>query len=188
MCAAPGGKTTAIAILMRDEGEVVALDRSHAKVRSGEEGRQVGLDLDLTGGTLRVVQVLGIASLALEMGLTCVRPLNMNALDAVATGGEQREEEGRCVATLSPPPCGKPAHPTPHPDPRPKDQNGRFLSRAAERKETRRRQNGEREGRGQTAGFLPGSFHRVLLDAPCSALGLRPRLFAGEVRCGGGRT
>jgi hypothetical protein len=32
MCAAPGGKTTAIAILMRDEGEVVALDRSHNKV------------------------------------------------------------------------------------------------------------------------------------------------------------
>lgn len=38
MCAAPGGKTTAIAILMRDKGEVVALDRSHAKVRTGEEG------------------------------------------------------------------------------------------------------------------------------------------------------
>lgn len=32
MCAAPGGKTTAIAILMKDEGEVVAADRSHNKV------------------------------------------------------------------------------------------------------------------------------------------------------------
>ncbi|KAJ6399218.1 hypothetical protein OIU77_019881 [Salix suchowensis] len=29
-------------------------------------------------------------------------------------------------------------------------------------------------------GFYPDSFDRVLLDAPCSALGLRPRLFVGE--------
>ena len=33
MCAAPGGKTTAIAILMKDEGEIVAVDRSHNKVQ-----------------------------------------------------------------------------------------------------------------------------------------------------------
>lgn len=32
MCAAPGGKTTAIAILMKDKGEVIAVDRSHNKV------------------------------------------------------------------------------------------------------------------------------------------------------------
>lgn len=32
MCAAPGGKTTAIAILMKDKGEIVATDRSHNKV------------------------------------------------------------------------------------------------------------------------------------------------------------
>lgn len=32
MCAAPGGKTTAIALIMKDEGEVVAADRSHNKV------------------------------------------------------------------------------------------------------------------------------------------------------------
>lgn len=33
MCAAPGGKTTALAQLMGDCGKVVALDRSHTKVR-----------------------------------------------------------------------------------------------------------------------------------------------------------
>lgn len=33
----------------------------------------------------------------------------------------------------------------------------------------------------KSKGFSTNSFDRVLLDAPCSALGLRPRLFAGEV-------
>lgn len=33
----------------------------------------------------------------------------------------------------------------------------------------------------KSKGFAPSSFDRVLLDAPCSALGLRPRLFTGEV-------
>lgn len=32
MCAAPGGKTTAIAQLMENRGEVIALDRTHCKV------------------------------------------------------------------------------------------------------------------------------------------------------------
>ena len=32
MCAAPGGKTTALAAHMEDVGEVIALDRSHQKV------------------------------------------------------------------------------------------------------------------------------------------------------------
>ncbi|XWS30914.1 hypothetical protein CRYUN_Cryun23aG0032200 [Craigia yunnanensis] len=35
MCAAPGGKTTAITILMKDEGEVIAADRSHNKDLNG---------------------------------------------------------------------------------------------------------------------------------------------------------
>lgn len=33
MCAAPGGKTTALAQIMGDSGQVVALDRSHSKAR-----------------------------------------------------------------------------------------------------------------------------------------------------------
>lgn len=36
MCAAPGGKTTAIAILMKDKGDIVAADRSHNKVFNGQ--------------------------------------------------------------------------------------------------------------------------------------------------------
>ena len=62
-----------------------------------------------------------------------------------------------------------------------------YVSKADIRKNMRRMRNGP--GRNQSLGgraenskgFLPNSFDRVLLDAPCSALGLRPRLFAGEV-------
>src|SRR4051794_18314442 len=68
-------------------------------------------------------------------------------------------------------------------------ENGRtYVSKADIRKHKRRMRNGP--GRNQSLGcrvdnsrgFSPDSFDRVLLDAPCSALGLRPRLFAGEVR------
>lgn len=62
-----------------------------------------------------------------------------------------------------------------------------YTSKAEIRKNMRRMRNGP--GRNQSLGgrvenskgFSPNSFDRVLLDAPCSALGLRPRLFAGEV-------
>ncbi|XP_068336877.1 rRNA (cytosine-C(5))-methyltransferase NOP2C-like isoform X2 [Pyrus communis] len=60
------------------------------------------------------------------------------------------------------------------------------LAKAAIRKEIRRKRNGP--GRNQSVGgrvekskgFAPKSFDQVLLDAPCSALGLRRQLFAGE--------
>lgn len=63
-----------------------------------------------------------------------------------------------------------------------------YVSKADFRKNMRRLRNGP--GRNQSLGgrvenskgFSPNSFDRVLLDAPCSALGLRPRLFAGEVQ------
>ncbi|PNY03567.1 methyltransferase NSUN6-like protein [Trifolium pratense] len=62
---------------------------------------------------------------------------------------------------------------------------GAYPSKAEIRKSMRRARNGP--GRNQSGGgrvdslkgFNPDSFDRVLLDAPCSALGLRPRLFAG---------
>lgn len=63
-----------------------------------------------------------------------------------------------------------------------------YTSKGDIRKSMRRMRNGP--GRNQcvggrvenSIGFYPSSFDRVLLDAPCSALGLRPRLFAGEVK------
>ncbi|KAJ6920405.1 methyltransferase NSUN6 [Populus alba x Populus x berolinensis] len=67
------------------------------------------------------------------------------------------------------------------------ENGGAYVSKADIRKAKRRMRNGS--GRNQcvggrvenSKGFYPDSFDRVLLDAPCSALGLRPRLFTGEV-------
>uniref|UniRef100_A0A2P2KZZ1 Uncharacterized protein MANES_08G014300 n=3 Tax=Rhizophora mucronata TaxID=61149 RepID=A0A2P2KZZ1_RHIMU len=166
MCAAPGGKTTAIAILMKDEGEVIAVDRSHNKV-------------------------LDIQKLAAEMGLTCIRTYKLDALKAVCRRNETNgfvsilscdpvEHEGvmspsveglkGCVLTVS----------------NEKESERTYVGKADIRKTKRRMRNGP--GRNQclggrvenSEGFYPDSFDRVLLDAPCSALGLRPRLFAGE--------
>ncbi|KAD4982874.1 hypothetical protein E3N88_19545 [Mikania micrantha] len=58
MCAAPGGKTTAIASLMKDKGEVIAVDRSHNKV-------------------------LEIHNLAAELGLNSITAYKLDALKAV---------------------------------------------------------------------------------------------------------
>ncbi|GJN16463.1 hypothetical protein PR202_gb03453 [Eleusine coracana subsp. coracana] len=63
MCAAPGGKTTAIAILMEDKGEVVALDRSHNKV-------------------------MDILKLAAEMDLNCIKAYKLDALKSVRKTNE----------------------------------------------------------------------------------------------------
>lgn len=63
--------------------------------------------------------------------------------------------------------------------------NGAYTSRKSARKEARKLKTGFKKTAEQDApykeGFAPQSFDRVLLDAPCSALGLRPRLFAGQV-------
>lgn len=64
--------------------------------------------------------------------------------------------------------------------------DGAYASRKAARKEARKLKTElKKAAEPETPyrnGFSPQSFDRVLLDAPCSALGLRPRLFAGQVR------
>ncbi|XP_052178476.1 rRNA (cytosine-C(5))-methyltransferase NOP2C [Diospyros lotus] len=158
MCAAPGGKTTAIAMLMKDTGEVVAADRSHNKV-------------------------LDIQKLATEMGLNCINTYKLDALRAV----RQRTESSDMYTTSSVAVEGSEID---------SNRNENFSNRQAThatcaskadlQKCTRRLRNGP--GRNnclggrveKSEGFSPNSFDRVLLDAPCSALGLRPRLFAGE--------
>ncbi|KAL1202093.1 rRNA (cytosine-C(5))-methyltransferase NOP2C [Cardamine amara subsp. amara] len=175
MCAAPGGKTTAIAILMKDEGEIVAADRSHNKV-------------------------LDVQKLCAEMGLSCITTCKLDALksvclpntlndsttlvngdncgsvtqlssneEAASDASRIYEADKSCVENAS----------TEEPN------GGDNVSQADIRKNKRRMKNGRgrtqcQGGRvGKSQGFPPNSFDRVLLDAPCSALGLRPRLFAG---------
>lgn len=53
------------------------------------------------------------------------------------------------------------------------------LEKRARRKEERRLRSTQKNPKAEK--LQPGSFDRVLLDAPCSALGLRPRLFVGGV-------
>lgn len=66
--------------------------------------------------------------------------------------------------------------------------NGVYTSKASIRKAFRKMKNGPGRnhsigGRVENSkGFPPNYFDRILLDAPCSALGLRPRLFSGQVR------
>nr|TKW09953.1 hypothetical protein SEVIR_6G135800v2 [Setaria viridis] len=190
MCAAPGGKTTAIAILMRDKGEVVALDRSHNKV-------------------------MDILKLASEMDLNCIKAYKLDALKSVRKTDEATVvgmADGHCEAIKTLAEDSDPCHATvddratnvvedsstttvaqseteqPFLIDGKNPESKRYVSKAELRKNLRRMKNGP--GRNncsggrveKSKGFFPNSFDRVLLDAPCSALGLRPRLFAGERR------
>ncbi|XAR49510.1 16S rRNA (cytosine(967)-C(5))-methyltransferase [Bertholletia excelsa] len=149
LCAAPGGKTTAIAILMKDKGEIVAVDRSHNKV-------------------------LEIQKLATEMGLNCIHAYKLDALKAVCQRSEPKDMSARSEAGKEELAVNGQETETTYP------------IKVNARKSNQRLRNGP--GRNQclggrvekSQGFSPNSFDRVLLDAPCSALGLRPRLFAGE--------
>lgn len=58
MCAAPGGKTTVMAALMQNQGEIIALDRSHTKATN-------------------------IEAMAEEMGATCITAYRADACQVV---------------------------------------------------------------------------------------------------------
>eukprot|EP00967_Tisochrysis_lutea_P107783 scaffold166525_cov17-Tisochrysis_lutea.AAC.1 len=72
-CAAPGGKATMLAQLMKDQGVVVALDRSQAKASQ-------------------------VMSLANELGLTIIQAFKMDATRAVlpeetSSRGKQQQQQ-----------------------------------------------------------------------------------------------
>ncbi|GIL68932.1 hypothetical protein Vafri_22182 [Volvox africanus] len=159
MCAAPGGKTTLLATLMSDQGRLVALDRTATKVAE-------------------------IRSLARDLGVRCVEAYQADATEAVVTeaaaaAAEQLTEaaavaavgDSKAVARMPPPPQATSSPSPPRPStiasaaPLPTAPSStRPLSVIAA---------------GQLLGPPPypaGTFDHILLDPPCSALGLRPRL------------
>ncbi|KAK4437476.1 rRNA (cytosine-C(5))-methyltransferase NOP2C [Sesamum alatum] len=171
MCAAPGGKTTAIAILMKDKGELIAADRSHNKV-------------------------FDIQKLAAEMGLKCITTYKLDALRSVqrinksdsqdaSTCGDSESIQNSDSLTAKIQEISDTALDCTHASIE-QLKNKIYTSKAEVRKSTRKMRNGPGRSNSlggrveRSKGFLPNSFDRVLLDAPCSALGLRPRLFAGE--------
>lgn len=130
MCAAPGGKTMAMAEMMGNSGELYAIDRSHVKVA-------------------------GITKLAEELGISIVKAFKADATKILSSGGGLEISDG--VQEMS-------------------EKEKKRIERIAAAKAKR----GEDDyklirARVIKSGFLKESFDHVLLDAPCSALGLRPR-------------
>ncbi|KAL0050398.1 hypothetical protein WJX82_010533 [Trebouxia sp. C0006] len=157
MCASPGGKSTHAGQLMGDQGRVIALDRTHAKAQQ-------------------------IRNLAAELGLTCIEAFKMDATTALQKSGAQapadvqpglhvdagQQHQSDAVPSMD---TGSQALPNA------KEQLRR------ERKDKARAMHGQAplqrsdpSSQPVCKGFPPDSFEYILLDAPCSALGLRPRL------------
>ncbi|GIL88736.1 hypothetical protein Vretifemale_16585 [Volvox reticuliferus] len=215
MCAAPGGKTTLMAQIMGDKGEIVAFDRTHAKVSE-------------------------IVSLARELGATCITVRKADAGKALERSAGDQPPTSSCTgqhpSQLQPPPhsitaivtsehastgCGgapssgregqygspskdaaaacKGSLAEPGKDPGATaavfaaataatrgPERAPISDKGRQREERRRAAMIQRgitppEPRDASvpsspAVYPPESFDYVLLDAPCSALGLRPRL------------
>lgn len=113
MCAAPGGKTSHIASLLRNDATIVACDKSRKKM-------------------------LAAQAMFREMGATCITTLALDSTDCVlgVGGGSSQQSVQEILQSAT------------------KAEDGLLDVKA----------------------FPPESFDRILLDPPCSALGLRPKL------------
>ncbi|KAK8937141.1 hypothetical protein KSP39_PZI012379 [Platanthera zijinensis] len=180
MCAAPGGKTTAIAMLMRDKGIVVAVDRSHNKVM---DIKKMAAEMDLT--CIKAYRLDALKSVRQISNATDVAETNLEHDISDTTVGNSSSNLGN-VDLHSPNMDGSKIDLKLISNVLSSSSNGLYISKTESRKSTQRMRNGPGRnhsivGRAENSnGFLPNAFDRVLLDAPCSALGLRPRLFAAE--------
>ncbi|KAH7296973.1 hypothetical protein KP509_26G046900 [Ceratopteris richardii] len=196
MCAAPGGKATALAILMKDKGIIVATDRSHNKVMDIKK-----LAKEMQIECIRAYKVDALKAVQPEMNSSenglcekiCINRqfLDFESKQSVQPRGEiidlDLEKSSRnCVPEIGI--SGKTNAVQKYVVTDTLIKGTQYTSNAKARKEGRRMKNGPKvthSYQGHDAmicvkGFAPHTFDKVLLDPPCSALGLRPRLFAGE--------
>lgn len=122
MCSAPGGKSSHVATLMKNQGTLVACDHSKRKA-------------------------LELQKLFAQLEYDNVVPLKMDTTHAVLPRAESEAAASISVADVL------------------------AAARAAKPKDAHLL---------PVRGFHPETFDRVLLDPPCSALGLRPRLLHAE--------
>lgn len=113
MCAAPGGKTSHLASLMKNNGLIVACDKSRKKM-------------------------LAARNKFLEMGATCIVPLALDSTHMLIADNTPRQTPLEVI-------------------------NASALPTNANKLRSIKK-------------FHPESFDKILLDPPCSALGLRPKL------------
>ena len=160
LCACPGGKTTHIAALMRNRGRLVACDRSPKKAqRVVEQCDAMGVD----PAFLRVVAQDSRRAVLLDAARARKPAWTVETLlaEAAARAEAASAAEDAAMAAATPKKTGtsgkKPWLP------------------AAARKKCRPRV--LKLTAVVDGGGLPRHcFDRVLLDGPCSAMGLRPRL------------
>ncbi|KAI8472058.1 MAG: S-adenosyl-L-methionine-dependent methyltransferase [Monoraphidium minutum] len=168
MCASPGGKTTMLAQLMGDAGRVIALDRTKSKV---EAVRSLASDLGISIVDARVADSTQLCPPPPgAAGAPRQRPragAGAGGGGRAADGGVERltdeaEAEGGGSGSEDKAAAGDAAD---------EGGGGAAAAGAAEA--------GAWAGANALSDFPPESFDAVLLDAPCSALGLRPRLLHG---------
>lgn len=112
MCCAPGGKTSHLASLVRNNATIIGCDKSRKKVVTARDFFR-------------------------EMGATCVTPLAWDSTSCVVRDGSETKSVQEVLSNAS-------------------------VS--------------QKDGLLNIKAFYPETFDRVLLDPPCSALGLRPKL------------
>ncbi|EFJ40115.1 hypothetical protein VOLCADRAFT_100142 [Volvox carteri f. nagariensis] len=160
MCAAPGGKTTLLAQIMGGQGKVVAIDCTAAKV---SEIKSLAADMDV-GGCVEVYQGDAVHAVqaavqvrkegAGEGGGQLFTPV---APEQEEHGGNICEagDEGEAVGT---------------------GEEGSTGPQVKVKVKVKTYGEGEQQAPFGPPPYPPGTFDYILLDPPCSALGLRPRL------------